>query len=130
VGTILALNTFAYVKIFLTARNVHFVGNRIGDFSETTEQNSQEFERKRKSLREVKLAKSCALVVVLSYICYVPGLLCYSAYKNDKVNLRVAYSWSMTIIALNSSLNSIVFFWKRPLLRGEAAKILKNMFRA
>ena len=128
VGTILALNTFAYVKIFLVARNSH-KSNRIADFSKTMEQNSSEFQRKRKSLQEVKLAKSCALVVVLSYFCYIPGLLCYSFYKNDKLNLRVAYSWSMTIIALNSSLNSVVFFWKRPLLRGEAIKMLKTMFR-
>ncbi len=129
VGIILALNTFAYVKIFLRARK-GYSGNRIADFSNTIKQNSQEVEKSKKSLQDVKLAKSCAFVVLLSYLCYIPGLVCYSFYKNDKINLRIAYSWSMTVIALNSSMNSVVFFWKRPLLRAEAVKILKNMFRA
>lgn len=128
VGTILALNTFAYVRIFLTARSL-YSGNRTADISITMKQNSAELEKRRKSLQDVKLAKSCALVVFLSYLCYTPGLLCYSVYKNDKMNLRVAYSWSMTVIALNSSLNSVVFFWKRPLMRVEAMKMLKNMLR-
>ena len=127
IGLILACNTFAYIKIFLAARNAHS-GDRIANSSVVTAQASTNFEKKKKTLRNVKLAKSCALVVVLSYVCYIPGIVCYSLYKNDPLNLRVAYSWSMTIVALNSSLNSVVFFWKRPLLRGEAIRMLKNMF--
>lgn len=128
VGLILACNTFAYIKIFLAARNA-YSSDRIADSSTTTPHAPPDFEKKKKALQDVKLAKSCALVVVLSYVCYIPGMVCYTLYKNDQLDLRVTYSWSMTIIALSSSLNSVVFFWKRPLLRAEALKMLKNMFR-
>ena len=111
VGTILAINTFAYVKIFLTIRN-----------------SSRKLSSSGKSIQQSKLAKSCAIVVFLSYLCYIPAMVCYSCYKHDRFSLRVAFSWSMTIIALNSSLNSILFFWKIPLLRTETVKILRHMF--
>ena len=125
VAIVLAFNTYAYMKIFRVARNA-YSGYRIHDVSVAIKEAELE---KKTCFKEVKLAKSCALVVFLSYLCYVPGLVCYSVYKNDLVNFRVTYSWSMLIIALNSSLNSIVFFWKRPLFRGEAVKILRSLFR-
>ncbi len=121
---IVVLNTLAYTRIFLAVRNVQLCRDKVGDCS--TEQSAANLERKR-SLREQKLAKSCALVVVINYLCYIPSVVCYQYYKDDPMNFRVSHSWSMTVYALNSSLNSIIFFWKSPLLREEAFKVVKNI---
>ena len=123
---LLAFNTFAYIRIYFAVRRMHFSNNAVGDYS--TEQSSTNFGDKRKSLRERSLAKSCALVVLISYFCYIPLVIAYVFFKADHVNFRVAISWSSTVFTLNSSLNSLVFFWKRPLLREEARKVLRRIF--
>ena len=43
------------------------------------------------------------------------------------MNYKVATCWSVAVIALNSSPNSLVFFWKRPLLRQEARNVLRKV---
>ena len=52
----------------------------------------------------------------LCYLCYMPFTVCYLYFRNDQINFRVAYCWCGILISLNSSLNSLVFFWKRPSL--------------
>ena len=121
----LAFNTFAYVRIFFAGRKMQLTRNEMSNYTEA--QRSSGVETKR-SLRERKLAKSCALAVVISYLCYIPSVLSYVYYKDDLINLRVMFSWSMTIIVLNSSINSIVFFWNRSLFRGEALKVFRKLF--
>ncbi len=101
---ILLFNTFAYARIFLSVRHMRFFGEKIGDSS--TEQISN---LKRKTLREQKLAKSCALVVAVNYLCYLPSVVSYLHFKDDLLNYRAFHSWSITIYALNSSLNSVIF---------------------
>ena len=125
---ILLLHTFAYTRIFLAVKHRNFASDRIGD--QSMEQNSSNFKKKlaMASLREQKLAKSCALVVVINYLCYIPSVLSYQYFVNDLVNFRLSHSWSITIYAMNSSLNSLIFFWKRPLLREEALKVLRCIF--
>ena len=119
----LAFNTFAYIRIYFAVKKMHF-SNGIGDCS--AEQKSSNMEERRKSLRERNLAMSCGLVVLLCYFCYIPFSVCYLYFGNDKINFRVAICWSGILIALNSSLNSLVFFWKRPLLRQEALSVFKK----
>ena len=125
VTIIVVLNTFAYTRIFLAVRNVHFPGGKISDCS--GDQISPSNLGEKRQLREQKLAKSCALVVVVTYLCYIPSIVCYQYFKDDPVNFRVSHSWSMTVYAMNSSLNSIIFFWRKPLLREEAYKVVKNI---
>ena len=123
--TFLFFHTYAYAKIFLVVRNMKFPRNEVGDCS--TVQSSSTSERK-KSRRNHKLAKSCALVVGISYLCYIPSVVCYIRYKHNLVNYRVTHFLCTIVIAVKSSLNCIVFFWRRPLLRGEALKVLRNIF--
>ena len=126
ISIFLALNTFAYVKIYIAVKNMNFSSDRIGDVS--TEQSSSNLGEKRKLLREKNLAKSCALVVLISYFCFIPFVVCYLYFRNDLFNFKVAIYWCTPVATLNSCLNSLVFFWKRPLLREEAMKLLRKMF--
>ena len=122
---ILAFNTFAYIRIYFKVKNMHFSNDGIGDYS--TEESSSNLGEKRKLLRERNLAKSCALVVLIGYFCYIPYVVCYIYFEDDPINFRVATSWSGIVLLLNSSINSLVFFWKRPMLRQEALKVLRKM---
>ena len=121
----LAFNTCAYVKIYLAVKNMRFSNRCIGDFS--TEQSSSNMDEKRKLFRERNLAKSCALVVLICYICYLPFAFCFIYFSDDPIHFRVATFWSWIIVTLNSILNSVVFFWKRPLLRQEAMNIFTKI---
>ena len=116
-------NTFVYTRIYFAVKKMRFSNDGIGDYS--AEQKSFNIAEKRKSLRERNLAKSCGLVVLLCYLCYMPFTVCYLYFRNDQINFRVAYCWCGILISLNSSLNSLVFFWKRPSLRQEALSVLK-----
>ena len=122
ISVFLAINTFAYVRMYFAVKNTSFQSDRIGDNS--TEESSS---KRRKSLRERNLAKSCALVVLISYFCYIPFLVCYFYFRNDPIKFKTALYWCTTVATLNSCFNSLVFFWKRPLLREEAIKLLRKV---
>lgn len=126
IGASLVLNGIAYIKIFVA------VGRRIqpndNNLDCSVDSNSSKASKRKRFLQELKLAKSCALVVGVFYICYLPGLVISLYYfQTNKLKYRVAHSWYVTNFALNSSLNSIVFFWKRPILRKEALRTLKKL---
>ena len=126
VTILLAFNTFAYIKIFFAVKSMQFPNDAIGVWS--AEENVSAFGKKqRRSLREKKLAKSCALVVAISYLSYIPFSFCFIYFSDNLMKFRVAMSWCTVVASLNSSLNSVVFFWKRPLLRAEALKFLRNV---
>ena len=123
VGAVVVLDTFAYVRIFLVVRKRSFTTNSISHCS-TTETS---FNIKRRSSRERKLAKTCALAVFINYVCYIPAMVSYQLYKDDPLYFRISHSWSMSIYALNSCLNSLLFFWKSPILRDEVFRVLKSL---
>ena len=124
----LAANAFAYVKIFLVARKT-LHSKRVAQDSSSQESSMQTSRNTRKELlHDLKLAKSCALVVFTSFLCFLPAPVIYLSFKEATLAMRIAHSWSITFGALNSSLNSVIFFWKRPLLRIEALKLLKTLF--
>ena len=124
---VLALNTFAYTRIYYAVKSMQFSNDRIGDCS--TEENSSKMVDKRKSLRERNIAQSCAMVVFISYLSFIPFTVCYFYFENDHLNFRIATCWAWNLVTLNSGLNSLVFFWKRPLLRQEAMYVLRKMSR-
>ena len=119
----LAFNTFAYIRIFLVARKKLPAPSSIHVGSI----NSAQVIKKMKLLQELKLAKSCALVVFTSCFCFLPAPALYLYHKDDLFETRNAYSLAITVGAFNSCLNPVIFFWKRPLLRAEALKIIKTV---
>ena len=120
--TILAI--FVYTKIFITIRNQKRPGNVADNIS-------QNRPNKRKFLQEIKLAKSCFLSVACFLFCFLAGAIAvmFQPYGEDTPNAVLFIMWVGTATLLNSSLNSIIFFWTRPLLRCEAFKVLKQACR-
>lgn len=127
----LVFNAFAYIKIFLAGRKSLHSNDTTGTFTDASkEPNVSEKSRKKQFLKELKLAKSCALVVFTFYMCFLQAPILNFIFVNDEpANFRVAQSWAATISALNSSLNSIIFFWQSPLLRTEAMKACISLCR-
>lgn len=129
IGASLLINAFAYVRIFV-AVGKKVVQRRTSDKRENVlDDRSSRNNKRKRFLRETKLARSCALVVGIFYLCYLPGLVSLLYFKSDYLTFRVAHSWYLTNFALNSSVNSLIFFWKTKLLRKEAAKMLKIFSR-
>ena len=122
--------TFAYTRIFIAARNSLRSKNKPGDCA--NEQNSDKLSRKRRFLKELKLARSCFLVVCTFGLCFLPVILLSSPLAavlqgGEGYLARIVWLWTIPAGVLNASLNSIIFFWSRPMLRIEAKKVLKKI---
>ena len=78
-------------------------------------------------LQDVKLAKSCFLMVICFFICLLPVTVVPTLSIDGFLDV-VFITWSSTLALMNSSLNSIVLFWKSRMLRNEARGILKQVF--
>ncbi len=124
------LHTFCYSRIFCSMRKRLRGDNCSTSNQLQTKTKSSDGLEKRYSLKELKLAKSCALVIVTFYVFCIPGEF-LNAYYLEKgiIKYRVAVSWYSTALGINTIINSVIFFWTRPILRKEAFKVLKGICR-
>ena len=125
---LLAVAVFVYTKIFKTIRNREKIQNALSlnnvRAPETSAANRQS---KRNFLKEARVVKSCYLAVVCFIVCFLGGIAATFPSSLGFFNKNVLNHWALTLAMLNSSINSIVFFWKRPLLRIEARNALQNL---
>ena len=126
----LILITFFYTRIFQSARRRFRLETRPGHV--LVQHNLSEKKRKQQFLKELKIAKSCFLVVVVFLLCVTPvcivSVLSLTVSPKMLPLFRVFQSWAITISLLNCSLNSIVLFWTRATLRKEAVNVLKKIW--
>jgi hypothetical protein len=80
-------------------------------------------------LKELKMAKSSFLIVLCYLLCYTPTLIVSAGLRNKVPPLTKFYlrPWCLLFVMLNSSLNSIIFFWRCGPLRNEAKNVLQNI---
>jgi hypothetical protein len=125
----LILITFVYTRIFLAARRRFRLENRPGHG--LVEVNPTEIKKKQQFIKEFKLAKSCFLVIITFLLCFMPAfiisILSVTVSPEMVPRFRLLQSWSITLALFNHSINSIIFFWTRPLLKREAKNVLKNI---
>ena len=118
-----------YVSIFFVARNKMLKLNKVSDnMHQEVSRNLVAF------LRQLKMAKTCVLVVSLCFLCYLPisvvaGIQIIWQYS-DKTPFSVvnASTWATTLATMNSTLNCLIFFWGNNELRKEGLKIIKKYF--
>ena len=128
---ILFVVVFVYTKIFLAFKNRHLPGAvRHLNNVDGAEQPSPDTNRliKRNVLLQIRMAKSCFLVVVCFMVCFFGGIAVVLPYDLDVYETYALLNWAKVMVFFNASLNSIIFFWTRPLLRNEAWKTLKNVY--
>ena len=85
--------------------------------------------RMKLSLREIKQAKSCFMVVICFFVlCLLPGAIAFPFIDGfDKYDRLAISIWIFTLNLSNFSANSLIFFWTKTMLRKEAVKMLKIM---
>lgn len=126
------ITLFIYVSIFYVARNRRCL--RVNE--ETNAHITQETSGNRTNfLHDLKIAKMYFLVVILSFICYLPiGIVVFATKYPWRENearrtlLAQVYTWANTFLSINSSLNCLVFFWANARFREEARKLWKRVF--
>jgi hypothetical protein len=82
-------------------------------------------------LKDIKLAKMFVILVICSQICYLPNVAYHIYLRMQKSEIKTESSltmgnWVVTFICMNSTLNSLVFFWKNSQLRQEMLAIIKR----
>ena len=83
---------------------------------------------KRQIIRESRRARSCFLVVICFFLFLLPFALAPHFFTPDSFGFRVYFNWAFTSIFLNSSINSVIFFWTKTLLKKEALKNLRFLW--
>ena len=116
----LVLTGFVYTRIYLVIRKI--IRSEARPAYE-----SEESQDKRKIFRESRHARSCFLVVICFAVCMLPVTLGALFFSSDEPNFRMYSNWTLTMVISNSSINSVIFFWTKTLLRTEALKILKSV---
>ena len=121
---IFIFTAFAYTRIYLVVKRL--------SRSPNTPHDPAAVENKTKTkvlLGEIKYAKSCFMVVVCyAVLCLLPGAITlpfHSALAQYKRQAIVV--WIYTLAFLNSSVNSLIFFWTKTTLRNKAIETLKTM---
>ena len=103
---------FVNVKLFTMARKV----NRERAVSPGTET----------ALKFKNISTGLWMVTCLMLL-YIPFsfVIAFTLTEKSSNTLKLFYIWTLTYITINSTLNSLIFFWKNKVLRTEGIKILK-----
>lgn len=83
-------------------------------------------------LHDIQLAKMYLVVVFSTILLNLPNALVLALFSarietlDGVVQVKI---WTLTLVAMNSTFNSIVFFWGNGRLRSEGWKLCKNFFK-
>ena len=83
---------------------------------------------KRQIIRESRRARSCFLVVICFLFFVLPFPLVPFFLIPGSFDFRVYFNWLFTSIIVNSSINSVIFFWTNTMLRKEALNNLRSLW--
>ena len=66
-------------------------------------------------VKEIKLANSCFMIVICYVLCSTPVIAFMEMLRKSLSvgNLIIANAWCVNLLLLNSSLNTVIFFWPR-----------------
>ena len=112
-------------KIFIIAKSKR-KDDRVTPASTATASGHQERKKRKINLKNIS---TCCLAVACFFICSSPQII-YSVlrFTETLVNDRHAWLfslWSSTFVAMNSTFNCLIFFWRNSILRREGMKIAK-----
>ena len=115
------LSAFVYGRIYFILRRL--VSSKVNRSFESRSQ-------KKKILWEMKHARSCFLVVICFMLCMTPFLLSRIILREyGRPTYRAFLGWSIVLGNLNSIFNSLILFWTKTLVRKEAMKIIKTIWK-
>ena len=126
---IICLGTgFMYVSIFHTARKASTSTAQAKATGREQQRTSIEDRKNTATFqRDLKLAKTCFLVVSCCFVCYFPTGVLLGIWTNEPLTIDSMVQttlWTTTFTTINSTLNCLIFFWARPEFRKECRKAL------
>jgi hypothetical protein len=103
---------------------------RMDEKTEKSLPTKRQHKRPKLSLQNVSI---CILAVACFTLCAMPGiifnglniLMGKSWFGEETFQLTAL--WARTLLTINSSFNSLVFFWKNSILRTEGKKVLRKL---
>ena len=106
---------FVNFKLFIIARKVH----RKRAISPAGTKTTMNF----------KTISTGLWMVACLMLLYIPFsfVIAFTLLEKSSNTLRLSYIWALTCITMNSTLNSLIFFWKNKVLRTEGIKILRTL---
>jgi hypothetical protein len=115
---------FVYTRIHLVVRKLAQSQNNSHDAV-----SKGNLTRMKLFLREIKQAKSCFVVVVCFCILgFLPITIAVPFFPSlDQFEELAIKIWIITLGLCNSSVNSVIFFWTKRMLKKEAVKMLNTM---
>ena len=121
---IFVFTAFAYTRIYLVVKKLSHTPNRPHDPAAVENKTKMKV-----FLQNFKHAKSCFMIVIcFGILCFLPGAITLSFFPKLKLSEKQAVLvWIYTLSMLNSSVNSVIFFWTKTMLRNEAVKTLNTM---
>ena len=119
----IVFSSVAYMRMFLAVRKLSRVQVMSNNIQE--ENRTETLSKREQFLRDVKLMKTCFMVLQCFLLCYFPFAV-YVLFKAhfDNYDRLVLYSSVTTVMMMNSTFNSLIFVWGKPLFRKEIVKIL------
>ena len=111
---------YIYIAVYMAVRRRPRVTETV---EQTTEERVERRTNEKKDLQKIKMAKSCAIVVGLVFVCQVPTIATNLVARSNFPTISVL--WGAIILMSASSLNSLVFFWNNPILIKESKKLFK-----
>ena len=126
-SVIILFTLFAYTRIGIEV----IVSERKRQNLSPSSGNDQCQRRKKHAnfLKEIKLAKSCFMIVICYVLCSTPVIVFIGILRDSLPDsyMVIAIAWCVNLLLLSSSLNSVIFFWRSKELRKEAKCLLKKM---
>ena len=125
----LVLTAYVHLRIFWGAvKKKRLVGP---DYELGSASRKKKMEKKARFMKQIKIAKSCFLVVFASYFCCLPGIIMFGNIAHSETNFSILtlMKFSTLLIMLNSTLNSLIFFWCNTGLRKEGLALMRSLLR-
>lgn len=114
------LNAYVYSRIYMVVVKI-----ARSDKVQNRNLRHQDSSKRKTFIDEIKQAKSCFLVLMCFVVCFLP-LALSGIVRPSGFNYVLYQVWSMTLIMLNSSLNSLIFFWTKKELRVQALRVVRR----
>ena len=97
----------------------------------TSKMKSTNKEKTKKTKKQVKnILTSCLTVMCFGISCFPEFVYCAWRFTSEKPSdnreVLLFSLWASTIMAMNSTFNSLIFFWKNSILRRKGMKLIKQ----
>ena len=124
---IMAALVYIYSRIYFTSKRSFQNFRRTNRINSSPQDQGTSQSEREQHLRNIRLVKSCFIVVVCYCICFLPFTVLNDNFLNNNHG-KLIRPWLLTLNLSNSTFNSLIFFWRNKLLRREAKRVLKQMF--